>query len=468
MRRVLVVEDDEGLRRSLQRFFRKIGYEVAVAQSREEATEALEQDVAPDLVVVDVGLPDGLGFGVVEQVRRQQSDTRVIVMTGEVAIDHAVTALRCGADDFLTKPFSLDALQGSLDRVDQQVELTRQSPPAPVDDMLAWRDEVCPALIGEDPSLLRVLEVIRHVAETDCSVLITGETGTGKELIAHALHDASDRAAGQFVPVNCASIPDNLMESELFGHAKGSFTGATSAYQGRFQVADGGTLFLDEIGEMAPQLQAKLLRVLQEREVRPIGETRAQKVDVRVVAATHRDVDEMASAGEFREDLLYRLDVIRIELPPLRARRSDIPRLVEHFIEQVATRRKRDVTGVDDEAMAALKAFSWPGNVRQLRHIVERMVVLARSSVLTLEDIPPRVRVPETSSPPGAPILPEDGVHLKDAVEQFENALILQALERTGWNKNQAAAILHMNRTTLVEKIKKKGIEPNPPDQLAS
>jgi len=412
-------------------------------------------------LITDVALPDGFGFDVIDDVRRHVPDARVIVMTGHVMIDHAVTALRRGADDFLTKPFSLDALGSCLDRVRGSLTLSSAAP-MNRDDLDAWRDEHCPGLIGQDPALIRVLDIVRRVADTDCSVLVTGDTGTGKELIAEAIHRASGRNEGAFVPVNCAAIPENLMESELFGHAKGAFTGATSAHQGRFAVADGGTLLLDEIGEMAGSLQAKLLRVLQEGEIRPIGESKMRPVDVRVVAATHRDVDDMAMSGDFREDLLYRLDVIRIELPSLKQRRADIPLLANHFLKDCAARRRRQVSSFDDFAMDALMHFDWPGNIRQLRHVVERMVVLATGPTLTLADVPPRIvaQQPARKERGGSPILPESGLRLKDAVEEFENALILQALERTGWNKNQAAAILHMNRTTLVEKIKKKGIEP--------
>ncbi len=460
MQRVLVVEDEDGLRRSIVRYLKRSGVSVASAGSRADAKEAA-QSFRPDLLITDVALPDGFGFDVIDDVRRHVPDARVIVMTGHVMIDHAVTALRRGADDFLTKPFSLDALGACLERVQGSLNLCTLGPTAP-DELEAWREEFCPGLIGEDPTLLRVLDIVRRVADTDCSVLVTGDTGTGKELIAEAIHRASGRRGGAFVPVNCAAIPENLMESELFGHAKGAFTGATSAHQGRFAVADGGTLLLDEIGEMAASLQAKLLRVLQEGEIRPIGENKVQAVDVRVVAATHRDVDDMAMSGDFREDLLYRLDVIRIELPSLRQRRSDVPRLAKHFLEDCAARRRRNVTSFDEVAMDALVHFDWPGNVRQLRHVIERMVVLATGSTLTLADVPPKIlaQQPSRKTGSGAPILPESGLHLKDAVEEFENALILQALERTGWNKNQAAAILHMNRTTLVEKIKKKGIEP--------
>lgn len=458
MSKILIVEDEETLRRSLARHLRRRGEEILEAGSCKEAREVLEAEPDVDVVLTDVMLPDGQGFSVVDHVHASRA--AVIVMTGQAVLDHAISALRHGADDFLTKPFSLEALDNSLERV-QSARSLGAAPPATEDDLAAWRTEHCPEIIGEDATLMRVFDIVRRVADTDCSVLITGETGTGKELVAQAIHRASERRKGAFVPMNCAAIPENLMESELFGHAKGAFTGATSAHKGRFAVADGGTLLLDEIGEMDLSLQAKLLRVLQEGEIRPVGESKSHKVDVRVVAATHRDVEEMAEKGRFREDLLYRLDVIRIELPALRQRPGDIPHLVGHFITEASRRRNRNITRIEDAALAALQGFDWPGNVRQLRHTVERMVVLAQGETLTLDDVPARIREASGAAAAdggGNPILPEAGLDLKDAVEQFENALIVQALERTGWNKNQAASILQMNRTTLVEKLKKKGI----------
>jgi len=458
--RILIVEDEESLRRSLARHLRRRDHEVLEAGSCAEARAALAENEV-DVVLTDVMLPDGQGFAVVDQLPQRGAPATVIVMTGQTVLDHAITALRHGADDFLTKPFSLDALDDALRRAESTRSLAA-IPPARGGDVAAWRDRVCPEIVGDDPQLLRVFDIVRRVADTDCSVLITGETGTGKELIAQALHRASSRRDNAFVPMNCASIPENLMESELFGHAKGAFTGATSAHKGRFAVADGGTILLDEIGEMALPLQAKLLRVLQESEIRPVGESKSQKIDVRVVAATHRDIEEMAERRDFREDLLYRLDVIRIELPSLRRRAGDIPRLVERFVAEAARRRKRHVTGIDDAGMEALTRYRWPGNVRQLRHTIERMVVLAADGELTLADVPARIReggAPEGRGRAAGPILPQTGLDLKDAVEQFENSLILQALERTGWNKNQAAGILQMNRTTLVEKLKKKGLK---------
>jgi transcriptional regulator with PAS, ATPase and Fis domain len=307
---------------------------------------------------------------------------------------------------------------------------------------------------------------VQQVCDTDCSVLITGESGTGKELVARALHAGSARAQGPFVTVNCAAIPENLLESELFGHVRGAFTGALSPRVGRFAAADGGTLFLDEIGELPLSQQAKLLRAVQEREIIAVGDAKPRKVDVRLIAATHRDLEAMVELGTFREDLLYRIQVVPIELPALRERPGDVPGLVEAFVRRVNAKRKRAVTGVTEAAMSALVAYEWPGNVRQLENVVERMVLLRAEGAIDSEDLPARMqKAVRTAARAQALELPEDGIDLRDAVEQFENKLILQALERTGWNKNRAAAVLRMNRTTLVEKLKKKNLLD---EQLAS
>jgi DNA-binding NtrC family response regulator len=459
MSTILIVEDEETFRRSLTRHLSRRGHRVIQAGTCAEAVELIDEEPV-DVVLADVVLPDGQGFQVFDRLRQRHQHAHVVVMTGQSALDHAITALREGAADFLTKPFSMEALDASLERVAHMAQLSSPLPPPAPDSLRAWREEFAPEMIGEDPKMLKVYDIIRRVADTDCSVLITGDTGTGKELVAQALHRSSPRQDAAYVAINCAAIPENLMESELFGHAKGAFTGATTAHQGRFAVAHKGTLLLDEIGEMHLPLQAKLLRVLQEGEVRPVGDAKSQRIDVRVIAATNRNVEDMAEAGEFREDLLYRLDVIRIDLPSLRERAGDIPLLVDHFLEEISERRGREVQGIDAAGMKALQRYHWPGNIRQLRHTLERMVVLASDGLLTLDDVPRRIRDAKGQGPTGedgSPILPEEGLDLKDAVENFENALILQALERTGWNKNQAANILQMNRTTLVEKLKKRG-----------
>ncbi|MBL8942815.1 MAG: sigma-54-dependent Fis family transcriptional regulator, partial [Myxococcales bacterium] len=440
-----------------------------------------------------------------------------IMMSAEGTISHAVEAIRLGATDFLVKPFELDQLHELVRRV-----LGARSPAArnERDPRLLWRDKFAPDLIGEAAVLREVFLVLERIAHTDCTVLILGESGTGKELVARALHEASQRVKKAFVPVNCGAIPETLIESELFGHAKGAFSGASSSRDGRFAVADGGTLFLDEIGEMSLAVQVKFLRVLQEQEYVPVGETRPRKCDVRIVAATNRNLEEMAEAGTFREDLYYRLNLIPLHLPPLRERRDDIPALLRHFLDLQTKRRNSRVGAIGDEAMDALCRYAWPGNVRELENAIERMTLLhSGNGVLTVADLPAKIlrearrdlvaltavdldpaasspegRIePSASSPrmrladdgPVAPavpspidlvdsvpivlsphprvlaapedfLLPDEGLDLRRSVEAFENNLIDQALARTGGNKNQASMLLGLNRTTLVEKLRKR------------
>ena len=322
--------------------------------------------------------------------------------------------------------------------------------------------------IGESTAMHRVYRALEKVARAQTTCLVTGESGTGKELAAAVIHELSERAENAIVAVNCGAIPENLLESEFFGHKKGAFTGAVSDHKGRFQMADKGTLFLDEIGEMQPSLQVKLLRALQSREVTPVGSSRPQRVDVRVVAATNRDLLAEMREGNFREDLYYRLAVIPVRLPPLRDRREDIPLLVRFLIDRVNQRTAMPVQGITKRALDTLVAWEWPGNVRELGATLERMVVMAEEERLTIDDVPAHIRAhvgllededePTSSDPHAKPALPEDGLKLADAVEAFENSLIVQALERTDWNKNQAAKLLKMNRTTLVEKLKKRGL----------
>ena len=304
----------------------------------------------------------------------------------------------------------------------------------------------------------RVLKLVDKVAPTDSSVLVLGESGTGKELIARALHERSDRAGRALVPINCGAIPENLLESELFGHVKGAFTGASNPRAGRFELADGGTVFLDEIGEMSPQLQVKLLRVLQERCFEPVGGTRTIHVDVRIIAATNRDLEEEVAAKRFREDLYYRLNVVELSLPPLRRRRSDVPALIEFFNARLGATRHRSVAGFTEPAMARMVAYDWPGNVRELENVVERLSVFCTDETVEEGDLPDKLLKRQAQKDDLPVDLPEEGLDLRALLTNLEDRLVRQALERTGWNKNQAAALLRMNRTTLVEKLKKRGM----------
>jgi DNA-binding NtrC family response regulator len=465
--RCLLVEDDALLRRFVAAHLSSRGWEVTPAAVLSDARAALAERRFK-LVLTDIFLPDGSGFELLRRVAKDDRAPAIIVMTADASIDHAVTAVRSGAADFLVKPFSMDALDAALARI-QVVERLSMLPLPNVPQrapIAEWRARYAPDILGNDASLLRVFSMIERVADTDCSVLVTGESGTGKELIARAIHDVSNRRSHPFMAVNCAAIPESLLESELFGHSRGAFTGAQVARPGRFAAADGGTIFLDEIGEMPLGLQAKILRLLQEKEVTPLGETKSRKIDVRVVAATNQDLDEMVRTRRFREDLLYRLNVIPIELPALRHRKADIPELVQHFIARANQRRGRTISGVEPRTMEILTSYDWPGNVRQLENAVERAVLLKAEGTLCPEDLPEKLRSVSTRqvaqrSPWEEPMLPPDGIDLKEALEAFETSLIRQALERVAWNKNRAAALLQMNRTTLVEKLKKKGFSQN-------
>jgi DNA-binding NtrC family response regulator len=313
-------------------------------------------------------------------------------------------------------------------------------------------------MVGEDPTMQRIARLIEKVAKTDSTVLILGESGTGKEVVARAIHELSPRVKKNMVPVNCGAIPAELLESELFGHIKGAFTGALHARQGRFELANFGSIFLDEIGEMSPILQVKLLRVIQERSFEPVGGTRPMDVDVRIIAATNKNLEKEVAAGRFREDLFYRLNVVPITLPALRERRSDIPLLLEHFNARLLKTRHRSVKGFTSAAMDKLMSYAWPGNVRELENLVERLTVFCTDETVDVGDLPPKVAEgPTVSRSEFFFDLPEDGLDLREVLTALEDRLIRQALERTEWNKNRAATLLRMNRTTLVEKLKKRG-----------
>nr|HMN69749.1 sigma-54 dependent transcriptional regulator [Bdellovibrionales bacterium] len=315
-------------------------------------------------------------------------------------------------------------------------------------------------IIGQSEAIQNVLGMIERVAQSDSTVLIMGESGTGKELIAKALHYNSLRSAEPFIPINCSAIPAELLESELFGHVKGAFTGAIANRSGRFEMADDGTLFLDEIGDMSPALQVKLLRVLQERSFEPVGSTKTINANVRVIAATNVDLETAVEEGEFREDLFYRLNVIPIRIPALRERPSDIPLLLHHFMQTFNRTRGRQLTGIAPDALQLLMAYSWPGNIRELENLVERLSILKGQGQIEVLDLPEKYRRIAVEADPSRLDIPDNGMDFNSAVDAYENALIMRALEKTGWNRNQAALLLKLNRTTLVEKIKKKGLRP--------
>jgi DNA-binding NtrC family response regulator len=378
-----------------------------------------------------------------------QKRVPVVVLTGHATVQTAVELMRAGAANFLTKPFTPETLRNLL------ADMFGRQPTGDV--------------VGGEQALREVFDIVEAVAETDATVLITGESGTGKEVVARAVHRASKRAKGPFVAVNCGAIPEALLESEMFGHARGAFTGATHARAGRLQLAEGGTLFLDEIGDMPLAFQVKLLRVLQERQYEALGEGTPRTADVRVIAATHRDLSAMVQRGTFREDLYYRLNVVDVKLPPLRDRPADIPLLVEHFIGVANARHGTHVAGVERPLVEALQRHRWPGNVRELGNAVERMVIFQKRGNLTPEALPPSLAgggseardAAATAAGRGTPArgtaLPPEGIDLRATVAQLEDSLIEQALVRTGGNRNAAAQLLGLNRTTLVEKLRRRG-----------
>jgi len=451
MGKILLCDDEDSLCRSLGRILRTAGHEVVVADGPAGYSRLRAEHF--DLILTDIRMPGVSGFEILAAARTHAPATPVIAMSGSAEIPDAVKAMHAGARDFLIKPFDMKALEEAVSNV-----LKPPAPTGPGTDPVAWRDKNAPWMLGGDPAMTPVLSLLSQVADTRCTVLITGESGTGKELAARSLHAGSGRAAKPFVPVNCAAIPPSLVESELFGHAKGAFTGATTSRVGRFAQADGGTIFLDEVGEMELGVQAKLLRLIQDGELYPVGEESPQKIDVRILAATNRNLEREVAGGRFRADLYWRLNVIPVEMPSLRTRATDITRLAEHFLIRANERHKRQVTGIDPIALGALRNYSWPGNIRELENVLERLVIVKGAGVLVLADLPPAIRTPRDVTPMSTPMpeLPKDGTDLRAMLEAVEERMIGEALERTGGNKNRAAELLGLNRTTLVEKLRRR------------
>ena len=413
-----------------------------------------------DLVLCDVKMPGISGLELVRQINEVHPDLPCIVVTGYGSAENSVEALRAGAFWYLEKP--LESAQHDVLRrlVDQAIEHSRLKTENRLLQRQLHSRYRFENIVGASPALRCVLDVVEKISDTDSTVLITGESGTGKELVARALHYNSRRADRMFVTVNCGAIPEELLESELFGHVRGAFTNAVSHREGRFALADGGTIFLDEIGDMSPSLQVKLLRVLQDRTFEPVGSSRTQRVDVRVIAATNQDLEEAIRERRFREDLYYRLNVIPIETPPLRARREDVPLLARHFLEVLAHDKGVRCT-LSEAALARLVGHDWPGNVRELENLVERLVVLKGGGEIDSDDLPSGLGSRSGRTAGGLPgNLPGESPNFNELVDRFEADLILKALEETHWNKNQAAQRLGLNRTTLLEKIKKKGLAP--------
>jgi DNA-binding NtrC family response regulator len=461
--RVLVVDDEEPMRHVLELLLRREGYEVTTADSGEAAVAQLQPDpvnTAPeiDVVLTDVRMPGMGGLGLVEWAARERPGLTVIVMSAFGSVAMAIDAMHRGAYDYISKPFKQDEVVLALRKAQERQRLRRENAAlrARLRERLAETERLG-ALLIHSAAMRRVARTVRKVAAYKTTVLVLGESGVGKELASRALHDHSPRREGPFVAVNCGAIPETLLESELFGHKKGAFTDATADKRGLFEEAHGGTLFLDEIGELPPPLQVKLLRALQEGEIRRVGDNRSIAVDVRVVAATSRDLAQRAEDGEFRQDLYYRLAVMPIELPPLRERKDDIPPLVEHFVAGTNARLGTRIEGVSPDALAVLLAYDWPGNVRELENTLEHAAVMSEGPWIGPDALPERARA--RSGPEDAYVLrwPKDDLSVKRAHRAVEQDFILRALERTAGNRTHAAKLLELSHRALLYKIKEFG-----------
>jgi len=454
--RILVVDDEADARTVLQDILERAGYEVQVCSSGEEAVQAV-QGAPFDILLTDLRMPKMDGIQVLEAVRQINPDLVGIILTGYGTIETAVRAMKVGAFEYLTKPFKVDEVLIVVKRALEYRNLQRENQSLRRQLRRKYRFE---NLIGTSEAMQQVYTLIEKVADSDSTVLIYGESGTGKELVARTIHYNSPRRNRPLIPVNCGAIPEDLLESEMFGHERGAFTGATAMRMGRFELADGGTIFLDEIGDMSPSLQVKLLRVLQEKSFERVGGTKTIRVDVRILAATNQDLEKAVAERRFREDLYYRLNVIPIHIPPLRERKEDIPLLVDHFLRQFTSQKRRDVDGISPEVIQILMEYPWPGNVRELENLIERLVILKGKGTIVPEDLPEKylTRPRRMGSAPEIQI-PDEGIDFDAAVEAFENALIIQALQKAGGVKNKAAQYLRLNRTTLVEKIKRKNLQ---------
>jgi two-component system, NtrC family, response regulator AtoC len=449
-RRILIVDDDEGLRESLQLVLSAEGYETSAAGDAEQALERLDAS-AFDVVLCDLRMPGRDGLELLPDLARRLPDSTLILMSAYGTEELALEAMRRGAYDYLAKPFQPSEALLAIRKAEERERLRRANQLLQRDVERAVGDR---PIVAASPTMIDLLEVMERAAAFKTTVLLTGESGTGKEVLARAVHAQSPRRGEAFVAVNCGAIPENLLESELFGHAKGAFTGADRARRGLFVEADGGTLFLDEIGELPAPLQVKLLRVLQEEEVRPLGESKPRRVDVRVLAATSRNLEADVASGGFREDLFYRLNVVRLQVPPLRERRKDIPLLVDHFFAQACASLGKRLHTVSDEALEKLCAYHWPGNVRELENVIERAVILARGDRITPRELPDNVVAPSGDDPRAQ----EADLGMKRARRYFEADLIRRALRATGGNRTHAARLLEISHRALLYKLKEYGI----------
>jgi len=451
--KLLIVDDEENMRHMLSAFLRKHNYQTDMAENGADALKSI-RDHLYDIVLCDIRMPEMDGMTFLKKMAEEQlTAATVIMMSAYGTIDDAIESMKMGAYDYVSKPFKPDEILLTLKKAEERERLRREN--------LQLRREIKKEysfenIIAKSTEMHGIFEAVRKVADYKTTVLITGESGTGKELIAKAIHYHSDRSKGPFVAINCGAIPDNLLESELFGHVKGSFTDATRNKKGLFEEADKGTLLLDEIGELPKFLQVKILRVLQDSEIRRVGDTKTHKVDVRIIAATVKDLTQEVSKGEFREDLYYRLNVIPIHLPPLRERREDIPLLVQHFIQKCNHHLETKIRGIASEAIGALMDYPWMGNVRELENTIERAMVLSDTDHIRLEQLPECVLERNRT---GSPAVAEKTLSIKKAAREMERHLIGKALEKTKGNRTHAARLLEISHRTLLYKIEEYGIQ---------
>jgi two-component system, NtrC family, response regulator PilR len=452
---ILIVDDERSMREFLGIYLRREGYRIEAAAGGKEALAALKSRTF-DLVITDLRMPDIDGLSILEEAKRLHADTEVIVVTAFSTTETAIAAMKAGAHDYLTKPFKIDEVGLVVARAIEKRRLAREN--------VALRDEIkgrykLERLLGKSPPMQRVFDVLRKVASTRTSVLLIGESGTGKELAARALHELSPRTDHSFVAVNCGAIPETLLESELFGHVKGAFTGASADKQGLFEAANTGTLLLDEVAELPVSMQVKLLRVLQERKVKPVGGVAEREVDVRIVAATNRDLETEVEKGTFRQDLYYRLNVIQIRLPPLRERREDLPLLVDHFIRKFSAEHSRNVVSAAPEVMSALMSYHFPGNVRELENMIERAVTLATTDWLGIDAFPNLIGLQGTTPSVNAIAnIADEGLDLERHMEEYERTILIKALEKTGGNRTEAARLLRVSFRSMRYRLSKLGI----------
>ncbi|MBC7911611.1 MAG: sigma-54-dependent Fis family transcriptional regulator [Pyrinomonadaceae bacterium] len=453
MAHLLIVDDEQGIRQLLTLVFEREGHRVRVAEGGRRGLELLRAE-ASDLMISDVKMPDMNGIELLRAARELLPDIAVVMMTAFATVDTAREAFKLGADDFIQKPFDVDELKLIVVKALEKLDLVKENRAF----RRAQRERGSLGnIIGRSARMQAVYQMIETVAEVQSTVLVTGESGTGKELVARAIHDLSPRAEKPFISINCGAFTETLLESELFGYVKGAFTGAAANRKGLFEAAHKGTIFLDEIGEMSPAMQVKLLRVLQERKVRPVGAHDETEIDTRVIAATNRNLSAMVKDGSFREDLFYRVSVIPIELPPLRERKEDIAELVEHFVKKFCRETGRALT-VSEKVLGLLEAYTWPGNVRELEHTIERAVALERTEAIQTDRLPEAVTNYNPSRVASASELPDEGLNITAHLDHLEKSYILEALHRTGGNQTRAAELLHLSVRSLRHLLDKHGI----------